>query len=120
MRHHALLALMVALGAATLSPGTAVGQDIEAVAQVRGLTLPSEYYERVRQHPDFFEIKAGWIARTAQTMEASTSLTGTLPVLVILALFSDSPEPTATKEDIQSALFDGPSSYGTVSEFYDE
>ncbi len=120
MRHRARLVLMVALTAAALGPATAEGQDIEAVAQVRGLTLPPGYYERVRQHPDFFEIKAGWISRTAQVMEASTSLTGTLPVVVILALFSDSPEPTATKEDIQSALFDGPSDYGTVSEFYGE
>jgi len=120
MRHETWLILTVALGAATLCPKSAQGQDIEAVAQVRGLTLPPGYYERVRQQPDFFQIKGGWIARTARTMEASASLTGTLPVAVILALFAGSDEPTATKEDIQAALFDGPSDYGTVSEFYDE
>ncbi len=45
---------------------------------------------------------------------------GTLSVLVIPALFSDSPEPTLTPADVQRALFDGPARRGTVTDFYRE
>jgi len=58
--------------------------------------------------------------RTARAMETGEALTGTLPVAVILALFSDSPEPHITSEEVHRALFDGPSPYGTVSEYYQE
>jgi M6 family metalloprotease-like protein len=53
-------------------------------------------------------------------METSESLTGTMPVAVILALFADSPEPHVTAGEVQRSLFDGPSPYGTASEFYAE
>lgn len=48
------------------------------------------------------------------------SVGGSLRVAVILALFADLPEPTVTPEDLQAALFDGPSQYGTVTEYYRE
>ena len=40
-------------------------------------------------------------------MERSESLTGTLPVAIILALFADSPEPHVTASQVQQAMFDG-------------
>jgi len=47
-------------------------------------------------------------------------LSGILPVVLVLGLFSDSPEPPVTHEDLQAALFDGPSDFGTVSGYFDE
>ena len=41
-------------------------------------------------------------------------------VAIILALFSDSPEPHLGAPEVQQAMFDGPSQYGTVSEYYQE
>jgi M6 family metalloprotease-like protein len=47
-------------------------------------------------------------------------LSGNLPVIMIQGLFADSPEPHLSKEDLQRSIFDGPSEFGTLSEFYEE
>jgi M6 family metalloprotease-like protein len=100
--------------------GAAAGQDIEATARRMGRVLPPSYYERVRQQPDFFEYKNGWIARAAMSQEMAASVSGTLGVAVVLALFADSPEPPVSPQDVQRALFDGPSEFGTVTEYFNE
>jgi M6 family metalloprotease-like protein len=41
-------------------------------------------------------------------------------VAVVLALFSDSPEPHVSASEVQRVLFDGPTPYGTVTEYYRE
>jgi M6 family metalloprotease-like protein len=51
---------------------------------------------------------------------SGSSLTGTLPVLLIQALFSDSPEPHITQQDLEASLFLGPSEFGTLTEYYQE
>ena len=73
-------------------------QDIEITAQQRGRTLPKAYYDRIRENPDAFELKAGWKARLATAQLTATALTGTLPIAIIPALFSDSdaPEPASS------------------------
>ena len=81
--------------------------------------LPPAYYQRLAENPEFFSLKDGWIAKAAEASQAA-SLSGTLPVLVIPVLHSDTPEPWVAPEEIQAALFDGPSAYGTVSEYYQE
>jgi M6 family metalloprotease-like protein len=45
---------------------------------------------------------------------------GTRGMVVIPALFADSPEPFLTAEEMQAALFDGPSPRGTVGDFYSD
>jgi M6 family metalloprotease-like protein len=81
--------------------------------------LPPAYYQRLAQNPAFFSLQDGWIAKAAGASQAAP-LSGTLPLLVILALHSDTPEPWVAPEAVQAALFDGPSPYGTVSEYYQE
>jgi M6 family metalloprotease-like protein len=88
--------------------------------RVPGLTLPRAALERIRRQPDFFQIRDGWIARTARAQQQGLAVADTLRVVVIHALFADSPEPHVTHEMVQRALFDGPSEYGTASEFYAE
>jgi M6 family metalloprotease-like protein len=115
----ATAAVLATVGTAFF-PGPSVGQDIELAAQAAGRTLPPAYFDRIREQPDFFQIKDGWIARTARAVESGQALTGNLSVAVVLALFSDSPEPHVTSAEVQAALFDGPTPFGTVTEFYDE
>jgi M6 family metalloprotease-like protein len=91
------------MATAALGGGVAA-QDIEMTSQVTGQSLPQVYFQRVATQPNFFEIERG----------------GTLPMVVILALFADSPDPIFSQADVQRALFDGPASNGTLTEFYAE
>ncbi len=95
-------------------------QDIEVTSQVTGVPLPPAYFERIARQPNAFEIEEGWIARAAQMRASGQAVTGTLPVVVILALFSDSREPSISHTDVQQALFDGPTPNGTLTDFYRE
>lgn len=89
-------------------------------AQVRPLPPPPVFMERLQEDQGFQEVMGGWEGRTLAAVERGESLTGTLPVAIILALFADSPEPHVNPQDLQEALFQGPSLHGTVSEFYRE
>jgi len=114
-------ALVAAVLVATLIPGLAAGQDIQITARLSGMRLPQGYYERIERDPRFFELRSGWSNRLADVEAArAPSVTGQLGLVVIQALFADSPQPTITEQDIQAALFDGPSVNGTVSELYTE
>jgi M6 family metalloprotease-like protein len=53
-------------------------------------------------------------------VQAGSPLSGNLPVLLIQGLFADSPEPHLSHNDLQIALFDGPSPFGTLREYYRE
>ncbi len=48
------------------------------------------------------------------------ALSDTLPLMVVLGLFADSPDPHISAADLQKVLFDGPSEHGTLTEFYSE
>lgn len=63
--------------------------------------------------------RSGWTARAGSEASAR-AVSGTLRVLVIPTLFADSPEPVFSPEDLQIALFDGPTTQGTVGELYAE
>lgn len=82
--------------------------------------LPSAYLLRLREKPDFFRLKGGWIAKVEGAASQAAPVTGTLPLVVVMALFADSPEPFLTPREVQAALFDGPNPYGTVAGFYEE
>lgn len=96
------------------------GQDIERAWRLSGSSLPQAYFRRIGQEPGFFTLGKGWKQRMASTLLASEALTGTMPVAIILALFSDSSVPTISAQEVQRALFDGPSPYGTAAEYYAE
>jgi M6 family metalloprotease-like protein len=106
---------------AMLCATSAYAQDIEVVAQQRGRTLPKAYYDRIRENPDAFELKAGWKSRLATAQLTGSAVTGTLPVAIIPALFSDSdvPESIITSGALQSKLF-SPASGTTVTAYYNE
>ncbi|HEX6576422.1 MAG TPA: hypothetical protein VF042_15755, partial [Gemmatimonadaceae bacterium] len=107
--------------AALISVSSLGAQDIEMSAQVRGRTLPEAYYDRIRENPDAFEIKSGWRSRLAAAQLTSAALEGTLPVVIIPALFADSdpPESIIATNVLQSRLF-SPTSGTTVTAYYNE
>ena len=59
MTMHRILPLLALGVMAAVPAGTARAQsaDIEAVAEMRGITLPAGYHERVRRDPAFFEFR---------------------------------------------------------------
>jgi M6 family metalloprotease-like protein len=106
-------------------------QDVEILSHLSGRPLPAGYFARVRENPSFFTWPdpwspapqaaarwwtPGWPSATARLAPR----TGTLPIVVIPALFADTPSPTFSQGDLQRTLFDGPSLYGTISEVYHE
>ncbi len=110
---------LVFLGSGLGAPA-AVAQDIEAVAEMRGLRLPDAYYRRVAQDPMAFRLPNGLFRAGPSGVEQVRPVSGTHRVVVLPALFGDSPEPHVTREMIQGALFDGPAPYGTITEAYTE
>jgi immune inhibitor A len=120
MRSRLSLTLMGVLAWGAFSFGPAMGQGVEMPVRGVGRELPPAYFDQVRQQPDLFEIGSGWISRVRASAEMSAAVTGSLPVVVVQALMADSPEPHVTSQEIQQALFDGPSAYGTLTEYYEE
>jgi len=96
-------------------------QDIEALAEIRGLTLPQGYYDRLLQNPDVFELPEVWRGQRPQAVDgAAMPVAGQFRLLIIPALFKDSEPPRFPVEEIRRVIFDGPSEAGTLTDFYDE
>lgn len=125
------ISLLAALPALLLAlPGEGTAQRripaVEVPPYAEG-RLPAAYVQRLRANPGgAYEVR-GWSRRTEAARAAwggpvaqAAAVTGTLPVVVIPARFSDSPEPTMTAATLQAAFFDGPSDFGTIPAFYEE
>ena len=117
-----LLSVLLAVCLAPPWFGASVfAQDIEAVAELRGLKLPQGYYSRVARDPRAFELPNGLFQVNAQgQVETVRNISGTHRLIVLPALFSDSGEPHITRDMIQASLFDGPAPRGTVTEAFTE
>ncbi|HEX2077828.1 MAG TPA: M6 family metalloprotease domain-containing protein [Longimicrobium sp.] len=114
--------------AAALAVAPAAAQDIEMLSRMSGRPLPQGYYDRIRQDPDFFEQKRHWPGYRAAPQIAPGGepasvehrpLRGELHMVVIMALFSDSPEPILSTRSVQETLF-GANPRGNLTEFYQE
>jgi M6 family metalloprotease-like protein len=121
-RHIAIRALLLA-AAGTLAGGSAAAQDIEMGAKAAGRTLPQGYYERIRRDPGFFEFGNAWTqwgkGEGDGRIAFSTVPDGAheLRMVVAMALFSDSPEPTFSTEVTHEQLF-GANPLGNLTDFY--
>jgi len=95
------------------------GQDIEMMSLEKGRALPHAYHERLQREPDAFELHNGWRSKLGAAQAAGTALQGTLPLVVIPALFADSEQPEAiiSSSALQSRLFN-PVSPFTVTGYY--
>ena len=82
------------------STGSLWAQDIEALAELRGLTLPRSYYDRISRDRGAFELPNGLFRVNAQgQVEPVRNIGGTHRLVVLPALFSDSEEPHITRDD---------------------
>ena len=111
----AALLLAVAVSAGV---GPVRAQDVAMRGEQVGLRPPPAYLEDLSREPRLFTFPGpGW----GRALQARGQVTeGTLPVLVIPALFADSRDPHISREAIQQTLFDGPTPDGTLTEFYRE
>ena len=98
--------------------GDLSAQDIEAVARMRGLELPQSYYDLVQRDPTAFTLPNGLFRVDGQGRAQVAGVQGTKRVAILPSLFADSPEPHVSTEDLQRAVFDGPSARGTLTDAY--
>lgn len=120
-------AILLAAGAVLAAAIPAAAQDIEVQAQARGITLPQAYYERVARDPDFFELERGWRDRMPAARggvqggisAAVLPRNGEMRMVVVMTLFSDSPEPPFSTEVTHQQLF-GQNPLGNLTDFYRE
>jgi M6 family metalloprotease-like protein len=119
-------ALLLA-AAAALAGRPAAAQDVEALSRQSGHPLPAGYYARIHQSPGFFDTRREWRApATASQLVPGdgsvlgvTPRRGTLRMVVLLGLFSDSPEPAVSAGTVQRQLF-GDNPLGNLTQFYRE
>ncbi len=93
----------------------AAAQDLEAVSAMRGIPLPAAYYQTVEEDSTAFTFSRALFARAAAV---HASVSGSVAMPVVLALFSDSGDPHISSDMVQSALFDGPAEHGTITDAY--
>lgn len=124
----ARVAMSLAIMLASARP--VLGQDLEASAERAGIPLPAGYWARIAENPVFFELPNGMFGRRQAhaplaapgmiPQPAGRAITGQASFPIILALFSDSPEPPFSPAEIDRAVFSGPSPTGTFAELYSE
>lgn len=108
------------VAATVLAPAPALAQRIEIPTAAAARRLPAGYLERMSRVPEQLRARGGWIARVERSIAAGEPVTGDLSLVAIPALFSDSPEPQFSAEDLRAILFTGPAAEGTLREFYAE
>jgi M6 family metalloprotease-like protein len=104
--------------AAVVGAPDAAGSQLVAPAAERGVLLPAAYYRRIEADPRAFTLPNGLFRIDAEGRPLAAPALGTKAVLVLPALFSDSPNPHVASADIQRLLFDGPAPRGTMTEAY--
>jgi M6 family metalloprotease-like protein len=123
-----MTALAGAAAAGAMGAAEARAQDIELMAQQAGRTLPRAYYERVARQPDLFEFQRGWTGwvrggraatASADVRAAVLPTAGNLRMVVLMTLFSDSPQPPFATSVVDEQLF-GANPLGNLTQFYRE
>ncbi|NJD19002.1 MAG: M6 family metalloprotease domain-containing protein, partial [Gemmatimonadetes bacterium] len=117
----AILAVLACTGAAfMLAAGAtpAAAQHVAPPVPGRGAALPAAYQRRVGADPRAFTLPNGLFAVDAEGRPRTVPALGTKRMLVVPALFSDSPQPHVSSADMQRLIFDGPAARGTLTEAY--
>lgn len=108
------------LGLVMVFPRGAWAQSVVVGQELGVKKPPPAYFKRLQEDPWFSRIEHGWTHRTEFAVSMGSPLSGSLPVVMIQGLFADSPEPHVSHEDLETALFHGPSEFGTLSDFFEE
>ncbi|UCF05543.1 MAG: M6 family metalloprotease domain-containing protein [bacterium] len=137
-QHACYIAVTVFIALAiVLEPGVG-GVRAGIVSPRGGGKLPDAYVRQKLDDKNAFTLRHAWIGkqRIPYAVEGSSSrllhelpvdllsiartLSGRLPIPVILGRYVDILDPPAIAGDLQRELFDGPWDPGTLSEFYEE
>lgn len=86
--------------------------------QVDGLSLPPDFAASRRAAARIMGIHSPEEMIGPASAIVPQPAGGTKELIVLPALFSDSPEPVATAEELRREFFDGPADPGTLTEFY--
>ncbi|MBW3535155.1 MAG: M6 family metalloprotease domain-containing protein [Gemmatimonadetes bacterium] len=108
--------LLVALLLAGASP-PAAAQYAEPLARRPGVSLPAARAEALAAEAERLGFPAPGVLPSPT---ARLERVGSRGMVVIPALFADSPEPHVTAEAMQASLFDGPAPRGTIGDFYSD
>lgn len=108
----------VVLGVFLLAAGAggAAGQYIEPLPRAPGVVAPLDRLLAMDSEASRLGLPKPGVLPTPARVERR----GTRGMVVIPALFADSPEPFVSPQAVQAALFDGPSPRGTVSDFFSD
>ncbi|MCG6956968.1 MAG: M6 family metalloprotease domain-containing protein [Gemmatimonadetes bacterium] len=94
-----------------------LGAQVSA-PRTAGAVLPKAYYDRLERNPRAFTLPNGLFGVDASGARVIRSAVGAKRILVIPGLFSDSPDPPVTSQQIQQILFTGPAPKGTLTDAY--
>lgn len=114
------LASPCAVAALLVLPSAAAAQHIAAPARGSGVQVPPAFQQRIQADPTAFRLPNGLFRIAPDGGPMLGEQLGAKRMIVIPALFADSPEPHVGHERIREVLFDGPSPRGTLTEAYDE
>jgi M6 family metalloprotease-like protein len=95
-------------------------QHIAPPERARGVVIPQAYFQRVARDPTSFTLPNGLFRSGMDGRPMAGETFGAKGMVVLPALFADSPTPHVTQAAIQQALFTGPSARGTLTEAYEE
>lgn len=116
-RHRRARVLLSAV-AVLATPEGALAQHIAQPRPGSGVAVPAAYARRLSADPRAFTLPNGLFRVDADGSVLRAAALGTKGMLVIPALFSDSPEPQVSSATVQRLLFDGPAPRGTLTEAY--
>jgi M6 family metalloprotease-like protein len=113
--------MRMAAVAAALAAAPAAGQDVELRPGMRVHSLPPGYREHAGQAPAFPRPGRGWLGgRAALPGTPAAAAPRRSPRMVVMpALFADSPEPAVSAASIQRTLF-GDNPDGNLTQYYEE
>jgi len=110
-----VLTAMLAGGAGALEAQLPPGIYMEPVPRRSGIRLPADAAFATAAGAPGLGIPA---TSTFFTTSLRAAREGVLRMLLIPALFSDSPDPAVPSAEMQRILFEGPTAQGTLTEYY--
>ncbi|HSG09066.1 MAG TPA: M6 family metalloprotease domain-containing protein [Longimicrobiales bacterium] len=112
--------VVMALAALGSLGAPAAAQHIAPPEQARGVSIPQAYFRRLARDPTAFTLPNGLFRTAADGRPMAGETFGAKGMVVLPALFADSPTPHVSHVAIQQALFTGPSARGTLTQAYEE
>ena len=100
--------------------GGASAQHIAPPERGFGVVLPQAFFSKIALDPQAFTLPNGLFRTNAAGAPMAGETFGEKRMLLIPALFADSPEPHVSSQAIAQVLFTGPSPRGTLTQAYQE